>query len=166
MHKTDVAWLAGLLEGEGCFGVRKNAVGGAVTPFVQLQMTDQDIVERFVVLTSAAPMRSRELPSGKTAWSAGVTCRKAVAVMAAVLPMMGQRRSAKIKDAIARWSTRHTNVGSDHHAAILTEIKVEEIRRLAAAGMPQDQLAGRYGVARRTIRSVVGRYTWKHVHAD
>jgi hypothetical protein len=42
LSKVDIAWLAGLLEGEGSFmrGKRKDAPG------ISLAMTDRDVVER------------------------------------------------------------------------------------------------------------------------
>ena len=47
MKKTDLYWLAGLLEGEGCFDFHyKNRNTGRGTPRIQLNMTDHDTVRR------------------------------------------------------------------------------------------------------------------------
>lgn len=43
MRQIDIIWLAGLLEGEGCFNVRPEKNGQAR---VSIEMTDKDIVER------------------------------------------------------------------------------------------------------------------------
>lgn len=51
---ADIAWAAGLFEGEGCFTIqrspRKRANGESVVykqPVARLHMTDKDVVERF-----------------------------------------------------------------------------------------------------------------------
>ncbi len=43
MKQHEVIWLAGLLEGEGCFNVRKDK---NMQPRVSIEMTDKDIIER------------------------------------------------------------------------------------------------------------------------
>lgn len=54
MKETDVAWLAGLLEGEGCFVVRpKN------TPYIALKMNDKDVVEKAAALMKMTVTRPR-----------------------------------------------------------------------------------------------------------
>ena len=44
----DVAWAAGLIEGEGSFMISKGS------PCIQVQMTDGDAVERLLVLQKAS----------------------------------------------------------------------------------------------------------------
>ncbi len=41
LSKVDLAWAAGLFEGEGCITLSKNC------PVLQLNMTDQDVVQHF-----------------------------------------------------------------------------------------------------------------------
>lgn len=63
MELKDLYWLAGLLEGEGCF-----TYSGS-TPMVQLQMTDKDVVERAsLLLKGSLGRRTRETYTGKIAW--------------------------------------------------------------------------------------------------
>jgi len=45
----------------------------------------------------------------------------------------------------------------------LDRTAVIEIRRLAAALMPQRQIAARFGVCQRTVAQVIHRRTWAHV---
>ena len=52
--------------------------------------------------------------------------------------------------------------GERHPRARLTEEKVREIRRLAAAGISQRQIARMFGVSKGAVASVVTRQ-WKHV---
>ncbi|MBC8737324.1 hypothetical protein F6X40_10945 [Paraburkholderia sp. UCT31] len=93
-----LAWIAGLLEGEGCFDCnRRNN-----TVCVTLNMTDVDVVNDFAAITSAflwkeAPRRNGWKPS----FIARVQGVKAAQLMRAVLPYMGQRRSVRIEDCLA-----------------------------------------------------------------
>lgn len=93
----DAAWLAGLLEGEGSFlfpspSCYPSQVG------VSLQMTDEDVVARVGRLIGATYRRS--IPPNP-AWSPTfiiqVRGRRALSVMQAILPFMGERRTARIR---------------------------------------------------------------------
>lgn len=53
--------------------------------------------------------------------------------------------------------------GKGQWDVILTDEKVNEIRRLAAAGHSQGSLAKQFGVARATIQGVINRRSWKHL---
>lgn len=50
-------WLAGLLEGEGCFSVRQD--GQRRSPKVLINMTDKDVIERVAALVGSGirPLR-------------------------------------------------------------------------------------------------------------
>jgi hypothetical protein len=53
--------------------------------------------------------------------------------------------------------------GEWHANAKLTDAKVREVRRRAAAGEAAENLAREMGVHPWTIRLVISRKTWKHV---
>lgn len=97
-YELEIAWLAGYLEGEGCFYVTKlNSVGITVTS------TDEDIVDR------VASMFGREKrgpkfgkPARKPYFTVGVHSDRAVKIMNEILPYMGERRSEKIKEILSR----------------------------------------------------------------
>lgn len=93
LHREDAAWLAGLLDGEGCFDSPRG------NPRVRVKMTDLDVVLRAADLMGAKTYLE---PAQRAEWSdtmvAQITGEPAVAVMRAVLPWMGSRRSAKITE--------------------------------------------------------------------
>ncbi len=95
-------WLAGLLEGEGTFGVQ--TVDGKPYSYVRLVMTDLDVVERaaglFPTTGSIVTVKARK-QGHQDAYSANWSHRKALNVMWAVLPHMGARRTTKIVDTLA-----------------------------------------------------------------
>lgn len=103
LQAKDVFWLAGILEGEGCFQIRKS---GGVS--IELCMTDKDVVERFRSVCGVGTMgKPRLLKSGKTAYQWSVTNQAdAVGLMMTLLPVMGERRSKKIRECLEYWNAR------------------------------------------------------------
>lgn len=93
--REDVVWLAGLLEGEGSFDLQRGKY-----PRVRLSMTDRDVVGRAATLfgsTIRLTLKSHDKPT----WHAERQGAAAVAIMEAILPWMGARRSRKIAEILA-----------------------------------------------------------------
>ena len=59
----ELGWVAGLLEGEGYFGHRRN--GDLI---IQIAMTDGDVIKRLQRFSAWSTFEQRHLPSGKTAF--------------------------------------------------------------------------------------------------
>lgn len=97
---VDVAWLAGLLEGEGCFyaGGRNKKSG-----HIALSMTDEDVVNRAAFLMGAhvRPVGPRSAWQGKRQYRTVATGVRARATMEAVLPYLGVRRARRVVDLLA-----------------------------------------------------------------
>lgn len=85
------AWLAGLLEGEGCFTHRG--------PYIQVfyASTDRDVVERAcTLLGSNLGEQRRYVAHHSPVYRTSVSGERAVALLSAIRPWMGERRGAKI----------------------------------------------------------------------
>lgn len=98
LAREQLAWLAGLLEGEGCF---YSTPLKATRRFnIQLRMVDRDVVERAGKLMEATVY---EKPNGRWAsiWEARARGRKAEELAERLLPFMGSRRSEQIQTALA-----------------------------------------------------------------
>jgi hypothetical protein len=102
MTDIETAWLAGLLDGEGCFDAQ------GTNPRVRVKMTDLDLVVR-----AAHSMGSTYYgdPGGlarghRMAWVAQVTGERAAHVMRSVLPHMGARRTEKIVALLIAYDAR------------------------------------------------------------
>jgi hypothetical protein len=98
-----IAWLAGLLEGEGYFGTITNWVGGKAYryPRVGVSMTDRDVVARVAALWSVSVNVVR--PAGaskKTIYRALISGKRAVQWMEQLHPCMGSRRRMQIDQAL------------------------------------------------------------------
>lgn len=111
--ELDIVWLAGLLEGEGCFTPDTNC--GKYkrrSPRVKLKMTDRDVVERAAALMDVEcrpvkdPSHLALVRTGKAkqAFSASATGDRGRAVMRAVLQYMGKRRTEKILESLEDWT--------------------------------------------------------------
>ncbi|GAB1641784.1 hypothetical protein [Krasilnikovia sp. MM14-A1259] len=88
---TDVVWLAGLLEGEGAFDLHRSRY-----PRVRVAMTDRDVIGRAATLFGVSVRLSMRPAPHSAMWHAEVSGPKAEAIMRAILPHMGARRSARI----------------------------------------------------------------------
>lgn len=96
----DIAWLAGLLEGEACFGCYKGC------PTIDLQMTDVDIINRVVLLTGAklkSPWKPKGKPTYKMVYSCGIRGAEAIGWMQTLYVFLGERRQAKIREILEQW---------------------------------------------------------------
>lgn len=93
LDRVDAAWLAGLLDGEGCFDSPRGL------PRIRVGMTDHDVVLRAADLMTASTHLELRAPR-KPMLRAQVTGDRAVGIMRAVLPWLGSRRSAKVTEIV------------------------------------------------------------------
>ena len=102
LKESDVAWLAGIYEGEGTCTITK---GRAIR--VEVVMTDEDVVKRVYDLTGCGTVRTlpqrREDYKPAYRWSIGSV--DAVNFLTVVLPWLGQRRAQRANEAIENWNT-------------------------------------------------------------
>ena len=103
--RDNIIWLAGLLEGEGCFS------NGAIV----LRMTDYDVVEKAFSIAGFGKIYvggEKKKPHHKQCWHWQARKGKFVyALLIAILPFMGDRRSRKITENIKNWiSCQHGRI--------------------------------------------------------
>jgi hypothetical protein len=93
----DIAWVAGLFEGEGCIArpTHKRTRKDTYTK-VQLGSVDRDIIARFDIIVGAGSIYESTLPSGKQWYEWNITNIPEVKEFIAVIwPYLGERRRAK-----------------------------------------------------------------------
>ena len=99
-YECDFSWLAGLLEGEGHFGLTSG-----VYPVLKLEMCDEDVVGRARGILGAPGVR-RDEPRDKD-WSptyvTAVSGHDAAMWMVKLRESMGERRKAAIDNALAKY---------------------------------------------------------------
>lgn len=112
MEMKDLYWLAGLVEGEGCY----KAQGGALA--LQIAMTDRDVIERAAMILSKRVYVQEKAPPRQRMYATVVSGPRAAGWMMTLYPLMGQRRRAKITDCLNQWrvATRKRTHCKEGHA--------------------------------------------------
>jgi hypothetical protein len=117
-NETDLAWLAGLLEGEGHFAKEARTQRGQpyINVYVVLRMTDLDIVDRAAAIMGRCSRgtQRRSNKNWKTIFYAKASGHAAARLMTRLLPLMGTRRSAKIREALDLWNSRLVKKAEAH----------------------------------------------------
>lgn len=109
IRTSDIHWLAGLLEGEGTFIVYNKLGTTSKTFFIQVGSSDYDVmlrVHRLFVTPSSISQHKSKIRDGhirKIHYRVTVHNNRAIQWMMTLLPLMGQRRQAKIKELIQEW---------------------------------------------------------------
>jgi hypothetical protein len=100
MKLADLYWLAGLLEGEGCFGMSGSKSGSAR---IALNMTDYDVVERAALLLDTPVKYSKLYPNRKQVYRIEIFSNKAASWMMTLYSLMGERRQETILNSLTLW---------------------------------------------------------------
>jgi hypothetical protein len=100
MTPTQIAWAAGLFEGEGCMTYRDKE---HKHPYLKINMTDFDIVERFQQLVGCGSLtfvdKTKENPKWKHQLLWRTTNKLDVRrILNLLLPYFGDRRAHKALD--------------------------------------------------------------------
>lgn len=101
MNDVEAAWVAGLLEGEGCFTL--GGVGKKARITVTCCMTDRDVIEKLSRVVGCGHIYDRKPRKlgWKPAWQWIVATRaEAIQLMTEIRPLMGERRGARIDEII------------------------------------------------------------------
>jgi DNA-binding transcriptional regulator YiaG len=157
MTENDLAWLAGLLEGEGSF--LKAPPSSPNSPRISLEMTDKDVVERAASLMGSKAVKRINLrnPHWKQTYRVIIKGSRAVKLMRVLYPQMGARRRTQIDAALEIYIERKKGDNTRR----LSEDQVRQIRKLT--GFTMSALAREFGVSRFTIRSIRERKSWTHI---
>lgn len=110
----DIAWLAGLLEGEGSFMLKtKRSYNGTIS--ISLQMTDKDIVERCATILKTkvyGPYTSKQKKKNgevkKETYLLSIFGTSAASWMMTLYPFMGERRKQKIENLLNHWKKQQS----------------------------------------------------------
>lgn len=112
LSETDIAWLAGILEGEGCFSLANRGIGRKRSPRIFLKMTDKDVIERAALMMGVAcrrvttpnQMAREQAGTHKPVFLAQANGDRCRLVMRLVLKHMGERRTKRILESLEDWT--------------------------------------------------------------
>jgi len=143
MNTKDKYWLAGLLEGEGCFMAGPPSKPNL--PLVVLQMTDKDVIEKAANLFGVTMCRHRQDTDWKESWTTRIRGKKAVDLMKEIQPLMGERRKQQIQKALESYNPQSKK---------LTEKELSQIRTELKGSKTQSQIAKKFGIRRETVNRI------------
>lgn len=148
MRAADVAWAAGLFEGEGCLHLSRTDYKGTdyARAVAVVTMTDEDIVRRFHMIVGVGRIyRPQRREGRKPQWRWQVADKAGFAEFTALIePWLGVRRLAKLTE--IRAVMPPLRLGDK-----LTADEVAAIRATAPFRGIDSALARQYGVNRSHI---------------
>jgi hypothetical protein len=104
----DIYWLAGIWEGEGCFGLHGGRHHKTPMAYATLRMTDRDIIERVGRLIGKRTIQVTVPDGHKVQYAVSVWSRKAVGLMMTLYALMGERRRKKMREILLQWRSSPT----------------------------------------------------------
>lgn len=118
IDSTDLAWVAGLLEGEGSFTYQ--GIGTKRNIAVLCHMTDRDVLERLQQKLGVGrlygPYRNGKPDQGwKPRYMYSARGKFAYDIMKAILPLMCARRSARIRELLTGYDSVESKVYKFEH---------------------------------------------------
>ena len=141
--EIEVAWAAGLLEGEGSF-VKRHVHSSAIT----CSSTDLDTLEKLASIFGGNIVKLKKRKSHwKDAWAWYVSGQKAYNVMGKILPFMMCRRSKQIVVVMKRWEK--------HNAAIMSRKQTGQAAVAYYKSMTKPSLrkaGAKYGISYESVR--------------
>jgi hypothetical protein len=147
MHRDDLLWLAGLIEGEGCFQPGPAARPNKCT--ISVQMTDKDIVERVARLFDRKmwQVKSKQKEHHNDSYIARISGYPAKELMLTLRPLMGERRRAQIDRAIAGMVPPKLRISREEQ---------DRIQRMHFCdGLSGNKIAAETGHTPRTVRKCI-----------
>lgn len=146
LSELELAWLAGLLEGEGSFVLAPPS--DPTRPRISLQMTDEDVVRRVATMFKLTYVQSRRYEK-KVNWKQSFCVilrgQRAVSLMKRLYPYMGERRKKRITEIISSYKER---------PAAVAKLSDKAVRDIRTKRISMRQFAEFYGVAKGTIQRV------------
>lgn len=109
---ASVAWLAGIIEGEGCLSIKGPHVGvrGCKTIHIHLGMTDKDVVDKAAAIMGVKALgpyppssKRKDGCERKDQWRAVATGSLAASWMMTLYRYFGSRRQEKARECLAYW---------------------------------------------------------------
>lgn len=102
MTVKDKYWIAGVLEGEGCFSPQNSKYYSSIT----VEMTDEDVISRIASILNVNYYKCGKknvLRGWKQSYKINIRGLSALRIMKEIQPIMGERRSAKIQECLDKF---------------------------------------------------------------
>jgi len=134
LTEPQIAWIAGLLEGEGSFGIDRRSAKryqnskAPPSPFIKIAMVDEDVIAHLSSLLDKPYYLPKRLTvKGKQVYQLHIGEKKKVLwILQRIRPYMGMRRGEVIDECLTllqEWETWVENGGRSEQAAYANKIK-------------------------------------------
>ena len=129
----DLAWAAGLYEGEGSFVAAKTSDRWGATrwyPRLTLSMTDEDVVRRFAAVMGVGQVDGPVArPNRKRIWLFRITVSAdALGAVERLRPWLGGRRLAQIEQVLAQCARSDRRGPADQSGRVFSEESKAKMR--------------------------------------
>ena len=122
LSSTEIAWIAGLLEGEGSFGLddraktRYKVSTAPASPFIKISMVDEDVISKLAKMVNKSYFSpSRKTVKNKIVYTLHIGDRATLLyLLPRVLPYLGKRRQERVRvciDALHAWEIWYATGG-------------------------------------------------------
>lgn len=157
ISKEEIAWLAGLLEGEACFGYQNPKEKR--WPEVRIEMTDKDIIERAQSLTGGTMrMAKKYKPHHKQSWVLDIRRVELVKpVLKSIRPFMSLRRGQVIDRQLSV-------INLTKSQKYIEEKSAKNIKKLYKTGQyTMDKLALMFNSTKGNVNNIIRGKSWKYI---
>lgn len=143
--ESEWAWVAGIIEGEGCLRYSEQSIRGYWSTEVRVRMTDLDIIERLRDVTGVGNVLGPYIrPKPRKPIYEWRVSKKLDArlVLQNVRPWLGRRRGAKADLILAAFPA-------------LKPYPIDEIKQMHTEGMCIGKIAERVSLCRATVAKII-----------
>lgn len=154
LSELEIAWIAGLFEGEAHFGLdsrsrkRYKVSTSPPAPFVKISMVDQDVIEKVAKLVNKSYFSlSRKTSTGKTVYTVHIGDRATLSYfLPRLIPYLGKRRQKSVQqciDALTAWELWYSTGGRKEMAkqgAVAKKLVTSKSNDMMSPNVSQDVL--------------------------
>jgi len=137
----EIAWVAGILEGEGHFGFTNV---GKRSPMITLQMTDLDVVERVRSLVDKSQSikigKDKRKETYKDIYRITLNGSRAIEWMMTIYPLMSVRRKSRIRECVETWRKNTANLMTQLRNLGYSDDQITLVRGFRAMGLNDEQV--------------------------
>lgn len=159
LTELEIAWLAGLLEGEGSF--LRPPPSAPRQPRVCIHMTDEDVVQKVASMLGLQYLHLKDLNPGKwkRTYKLDIKGSRALKVMELVYPHMGKRRRERIDEILHMFKEQPIRTPK------LTEAQARDILSLKGLHSARE-VAGQFQLSIKTIEKIWKGSRWPQLQRD
>ena len=107
LNTRDIAWLAGLIEGEGCFTKCRESIR------ISIAMTDKDVIQRVADMWKSPVGVWTHREGCKIPYNTIVCGNSAAGWMMTLYPFLSERRRARVRELLAIWRAKKPRYGDN-----------------------------------------------------